>query len=369
MGVLGLTIMGSVPDMVTVWRQAAGISLTFLSLWVSSSSAQYVPGQPGGTWTEEEVLVVKSKLIQIISNPHTPYAQLYPGHSWTWTRMPTAAKFLRLGFHDCLKYMDGSGGCDGCLNWEGVGVVFNDSFVNTRQYKDIVLTDNNGLGRVVETLEAVYTEKDFPPKAPSLNISLRESGKSRADLWALAAIVGVEYGVETNNAVCDDQHYDKVKGQCNHQQGLPDCRVTLPGSIQFSTGRADCITSESLPYITTQEEAHPSIMTNGEGTVDFFTTYFNMTRREIVAILGGHPMGRLNIQHSLLPYVWTSRGGQLFNNAYYKLITNRDEWYFNDDACTKVGDAFGNKPQTRWVPHVRQFTENGGPVHWIHENY
>merc|ERR1712128_301429 len=114
MGVLGLTILGPVPDMVTVWRQAAGISLTFLLLLVSYSSAQYVPGQPGGTWTEEEVLVVKSKLIQIISNPHTPYAQLYPGHSWTWTRMPTAAKFLRLGFHDCLKYMDGSGGCDGC---------------------------------------------------------------------------------------------------------------------------------------------------------------------------------------------------------------------------------------------------------------
>ena len=53
----------------------------------------------------------------------------------------------------------------------------------------------------------------------------------------------------------------------------------------------------------------------------------------------------------------------------FRLITNRDEWYFNDDACTKVGDAFGRIPQTRWVPHVREFTKNGGPVHWIHENY
>ena len=68
-----------------------------------------------------------------------------------------------------------------------------------------------------------------------------------------------------------------------------------------------------------------------------------------------------------------------------RLITNRNEWFFNDDACTRVGNAFGQIPQTRWVPHVRQlsrsyffknvltsvyrFTRNGGPVHWIHENY
>ena len=30
------------------------------------------------------------------------------------------ATLMRLTFHDCLKYSDGSGGCDGCLNWEGM---------------------------------------------------------------------------------------------------------------------------------------------------------------------------------------------------------------------------------------------------------
>ena len=97
--------------------------------------------------------------------------------------------------------------------------------VNTRIYDDIVLTDNNGLGRVVETLEGVYTNKDFPQNSPSLNVSLRESGKSRADLWALAAIVGVEYGIETNNAFCDDPKYSKVGAQCHHEQGKPNCKV------------------------------------------------------------------------------------------------------------------------------------------------
>ena len=28
---------------------------------------------------------------------------------------------MRLVFHDCVRYTDGTGGCDGCLNWGGVG--------------------------------------------------------------------------------------------------------------------------------------------------------------------------------------------------------------------------------------------------------
>ena len=35
----------------------------------------------------------------------------------------SAPAVLRLGFHDCLKYKDGTGGCDGCLNWHGMGVI------------------------------------------------------------------------------------------------------------------------------------------------------------------------------------------------------------------------------------------------------
>ena len=34
------------------------------------------------------------------------------------TREVTESKLLRLIFHDCIPYADGSGGCDGCLNWK-----------------------------------------------------------------------------------------------------------------------------------------------------------------------------------------------------------------------------------------------------------
>ena len=55
--------------------------------------------------------------------------------------------------------------------------------------------------------------------------SLMESGKSRADLWALAAIVAVEFGIETNNMKCDDPA--SVEGQCHHMQGDDSIETTL----------------------------------------------------------------------------------------------------------------------------------------------
>ena len=40
---------------------------------------------------------------------------------WKWRYGPSSNRLIELAFHDCLKYEDGSGGCDGCLNWKGVG--------------------------------------------------------------------------------------------------------------------------------------------------------------------------------------------------------------------------------------------------------
>ena len=78
----------------------------------------------------------------------------------------------------------------------------------------------------VDVLEGIYTNPDFPfDMAPKLQVSLKDSGKSRADLWAYAAILAVEYGVETNNIQCDDAHNRDPGEQCHHQQGLPECKV------------------------------------------------------------------------------------------------------------------------------------------------
>ena len=129
-------------------------------------SAEYVPGTPGAAWSKQEVLTVKSKLYSVFANGgFDALRQLYgepedPPYI-AWMNKPDTGKVLRLGFHDCIKYQDGTGGCDGCLNWEGVGFRFKDS-PNTFKYPNVGETNNNGLDLTVEVLEGIYTDPNFP---------------------------------------------------------------------------------------------------------------------------------------------------------------------------------------------------------------
>ena len=172
----------------------ARVTLLFL-FGVSQIHSVYVPSTPGGTWTQDEVLAVKAKLRYSFARN---WAMARQANTALGTTDPgdngggyTAAKVLRLTFHDCFLYTDGTGGCDGCLNWAGVGTLFDE--VRQNLYPDVKFTDNNGLRHSVEVLEAIYTVKTFPEGAPMLNVSLKDSGKSRADLWALAGIIIIMY--------------------------------------------------------------------------------------------------------------------------------------------------------------------------------
>ena len=54
-------------------------------------------------------------------------------------------------------HQDGTGGCDGCLNWEGVGQSFDTSNLSGKQeLPNLGPTNNNGLGPTVEELEKIY---------------------------------------------------------------------------------------------------------------------------------------------------------------------------------------------------------------------
>ena len=125
-----------------------------------------------------------------MSNPKNKKLKstLSPGRieiPWRWNDQPKAGTFLRLGFHDCLRYIDGTGGCDGCLNWEGVGFRRNnekDSFSDP----DVLLSDNNGLAQVVEVLEELYTSSKYlakEAKVSSAGPSLREQGEFLTALY------------------------------------------------------------------------------------------------------------------------------------------------------------------------------------------
>ena len=99
-------------------------------------------------------------------------------------------------------------------------------------------TDNNGLGMTIDVLEEIYTNPDFPKGTPDMEISLAEGGKSRADLWAFAALVAAEWGIERNNHACAGIVEPGDKDICQHIQ---------VGAISRSAGCRQAPTVVSSP--------------------------------------------------------------------------------------------------------------------------
>ena len=79
-------------------------------------------GKGGAPWSQEEILMVKAKLVQVFlssGSVYNEYLSLHPeveppqGNA----NYPNGPKMLRLGFHGCLRTSNGTGGgCNGCLN-------------------------------------------------------------------------------------------------------------------------------------------------------------------------------------------------------------------------------------------------------------
>ena len=318
---------------------------------VTLAAGAYVPGTPGRPWSKDELLTVRSKLLFLFKNNYAP-------------------KALRLSFHDCVLYEDETGGCDGCLNWEGVDERLYDAKY-VKNNTNIDSGNNNGLGNLVRELEDIYNIADYPRYAPKLKESLKDSGKSRADLWSYAAIVAVEWGIEANNLACEDWNDSRVpNSHCVHEPGTDECFVRPSKAIQFQYGRADCTDFDTeFPYKALKKEHHPNPVGDGKSTIEYFKKDFGFTGRETAAIFGAHTFGKPSIKNSLIPYTWTSGAINMINNDYYKNIVGLNRWFIDDKECQHVGDAFGNKPKTRWLTHSRKMTERGGPVFWIHQNH
>ena len=116
-------------------------------------------------------------------------------------------------------------------------------------------------------------------------------------------------------------------------KGDSDCEITLP-EIRFQTGRIDCTkhcNSRTEPFCTRSEEIHPNPQMNGSMIIDFLSTNtpkensFNIlseggiSRREAVALMGVHALGRPHPVNSLFSgYEWTKVQSTFLNNEYYR---------------------------------------------------
>ncbi|CAH1786262.1 unnamed protein product [Owenia fusiformis] len=190
------------------------------------------------------------------------------------------AGLVRLAFHDCV------GGCDGCINLDNPENVGLDEYINMIDEAFIVYSD------II----------------------------SRADFWALASITANERAAED----C------RPRGRCT---------PSIP-MIEFQTGRRDCATSP----LSSAEHIFPDPHGGLDPTESFFASVFGFNRRESVAILGAHTLGRARRQNSGFRNPWVGRERTLDNDYYRELLNIDRNWNQVDVANGRNGG-----PKWQWV--------------------
>ena len=193
-------------------------------------------------------------------------------------------------------------------------------------------TDNNNLVWAARVLEMVYNDNNlmiprFTGTSPEMDKykglsgkaiqgSLRERGKSRADLWALAALTAAELGMHYHNSQCDARNMTLFCG------GNPDndpCEAKLP-LPKFKYGRKDCTSQCEGPnnfyeFCTNAKESHPDPHGNGNSVTTFFKEEFQLSAKETIALMGAHTLGHSNERISgFRHYPWTSDYGNVMLN-------------------------------------------------------
>ena len=133
-------------------------------------------------------------------------------------------------------------GHTGCLNWKVMNVKAPSPFPSmpeycNRQFAKPETTNNNGLNLLAEQLEMIYTTPDWPTSADPMpdGLSLFETGKSRADLWQFAALVGLESTIERSDFACRHDYWQRqqvpllegVNKGLGHAFGIWKCKFKL----------------------------------------------------------------------------------------------------------------------------------------------
>ena len=319
-------------------------------------AAPYAPGTPGAVWNEHEIKIVREKIIRMLDGSQyqrkfefmKPMKQgprkgkrLFTANDTLWINRPMPSRVIRLAFHDCIGSWEsgkvGEGkrsGCDGCLYWDDDEMNFLYTEGDSEEEEDRTVTHssyhydipkvatNNGLKTILKALEYVYDDPYWPPGAEPLETSLKDSGKSRADLWQFAANVAVELEIERSNFACK---YDKTNQQSAVLEGGEDaCLIKLHRPITFKFGRIDCISDGGVQndLSTTYKTSHPETPFNHHGPskdiLEGMEKEFGFTKAESIALMATHstapnkPNERENTK-----YGWI---GNYLGNMYYKYL-------------------------------------------------
>merc|ERR1719320_1165968 len=227
---------------------------------------------------------------------------------------------MRLAFHDCVLNKDGTGGCDGCTDWSNMhheGPNANGPKEDHYKFDPVYETDNNGMDQITAKLELIYSTIDWPFVNSSLEVSLQQSGKSRADLWQLAGLVALERSFERANRACDlDKH---ARQQVTLLESREKCEVKITAPLKFKSGRSDCVPDSNDPkgrkYAAAKAEAKPRMFGDANHATDFFKNEFGMGAVHSTALQAIH--GAVHVAHIGVKYTWF--GGGYLSNMFYKM--------------------------------------------------
>lgn len=187
------------------------------------------------------------------------------------TNINLAPKFVRLGFHDCVPGSDFKGGCDGCV--------------------DLSDSDNAGLDIPITAIRPIVDKYTNPIY-----------GLSRADIWALAALVSAE--VSQDSVAFPMEYVGRV--DCENAQ---DVCLKENGSVQPCQENRGPHRPLPSPDMTTSELLH------------WFSNHFQFSPKETTAIMGAHTLGTARRENSGFDgeHGWVNNPNRL-TNGYYNMI-------------------------------------------------
>ena len=236
----------------------------------------------------------------------------------------------------------------------------------------------------------------MPKKAPKLTASPYDLGMSRADLWAFAGLVALDYFQSETEELCTEKDFAAMCGNWT-----TSCFSPFPedGRTLFKTGRAgesckiyffrillsfglfylsDCTPRANAGpfqgYVASRVENQPVFNGNYDTTMEFFDTAIGLNGREALALMGAHTVSEYNtVVVSDNAYNWLRRTqNKLFNNKYYKVMAQRTAKVY--DECT--GTMSDEEAPSKWtartnilkdtlkVPDPWATADNPGHLRW-----
>ena len=185
---------------------------------------------------------------------------------------------------------------------------------------------NRGLEGIFAEVNDLYDEE------------FNDTGISRADFYALAAVVAVK-------RASDEQ-------DCRQLQLPPDCDKPVP-NMTIRYGRTDCANSPHSPSDSGFPNAHGDLA----HVMEIFRDGIGLTPRQVVALIGAHTMGMTMPENSGFQGPWALPTDRFDNAFFLTLVSNSSQWHQSELNITNAPQ--GLNPRYQWDLGTVQRNEQG----------